>query len=74
MAKISLTDFFRYFAGTAEQVEAVGLLEAAMAPELLQDDSAWVLKYREQPEPTPAATGEWPITKDQMATIMACSS
>ena len=74
MAKISLPDFFRYYAGTAEQMEAVVLLEASMPAHLLQDDSAWVMKFREQPEPTPAATGEWPITKDQMATIMGCSA
>ena len=54
MAKISLPDFFRYFAGTAEQLEAVVLLESMMDSKLLQDDSAWVIKYREQPTPPPA--------------------
>ena len=75
MAKISLPDFFRYFTGTAEQLEATVLLESMMPASLLQDDSAWVIKYREKPEPPPAPpVGEWPITKDQMATIMNCSA
>ena len=73
MAKISLPDFFRYFAGTAEQMEAVVLLEASMPDHLLQDDSAWVQKYREQPTPTPAATGEQLVTREQLAAIWECS-
>ena len=73
MAKISLPDFFRYYAGTAEQMEAVVLLEASMPGHLLQDDSAWVVKFREQPEPTPAATGEQLVTLEQLATIWECA-
>ena len=69
MAKISLPDFFRYYKNTTEQQEAVVLLESIMPASLLQDDSAWVVKYREQP---PAPT--WPVTKDQMAYIMQCPS
>ena len=71
MSRISLPDFFRYYTGTVEQKEAIVLLESAMPESLLRDSSAWVVKYREQPEspPTPA----WPITKAQMAAIMLCS-
>ena len=68
MAKrISLPDFFRYFAGTAEQLEAVVLLESMMDSKLLQDDSPWVIKYREQPEAPPAATGEQMVKIEQLA-------
>ena len=42
MGKISLPDFFKYFSGTPEQLEAVVLLEASMPDSLLKDDSAWV--------------------------------
>lgn len=75
MAKISLPDFFRYYSGTVEQKEAVVLLESLMPTELLQDESPWVIKYREKPEPPPAPpVGEWPLTKDQLASIMSCSA
>ena len=74
MAKISLPDFFRYYSGTVEQKEAVVLLESMMPTELLQDESAWVIKYREKPAAPPAPpVGEWPVTKAQMAHIMQCS-
>ena len=73
MAKIRLRDFFNYYVGTDEQREAVALLEAAMAPELLQDSSPWVMKFREQPEPTPAATGEQLVTLEQLAAIWECA-
>lgn len=47
--KISLPDFFRYYKhGNPNQMEAVALLESMINTKLLQDDSAWVLKYREQ--------------------------
>tara|TARA_R100001530_G_scaffold80694_1_gene56324 strand:+ start:2428 stop:3147 length:720 start_codon:yes stop_codon:yes gene_type:complete len=49
---IKLPDFFTYFNGTPNQQEAVRLLEDSMPQSLLQDGSAWVLKYREAP-PTP---------------------
>ena len=65
---ISLPDFFRYYKNTAEQQEAVVLLEAAMPKSLLQDDSAWVVKYREKP-----AAPAWPVTKEQLGEIMLCN-
>ena len=59
MAKISLPDFFRYYSGTVEQKEAIVLLESMMPDSLLRDQSAWVRKYREQPEgPTGICTPE----------------
>ena len=71
MPEINLIDFYTYFAGTAEQKEAVQLLQSAMPATLLKNSSAWVVKYRETPPkpPTPA----WPINKEQMAQIMLCS-
>ena len=73
MSKISLTDFFKFFDNdNANQREAIVLLESMMPKTLLIDSSAWVLKYREQPEAPPAP--KWPITKEQMGFIMQCSS
>ena len=73
MSKISLSDFFKFFDNNnVNQREAIVLLESMMPKTLLADQSAWVLKYREKPEAPPAP--EWPITKDQLGTIMNCSS
>ena len=54
MGRISLPDFFKYYKGTVEQKEAIVLLESQMPLSLLADDSAWVIKYREQPEVPPS--------------------
>ena len=54
MGKISLPDFFKYYKGTVEQKEAVVLLESMMPVSLLLDKSAWVMKFREQPEVPPS--------------------
>ena len=73
MAKISLPDFFKYHdPNNVNQLEAIVLLESMMPETLLRDNSAWVLKYREKPEPPPAPA--WPITKEQMGYIMQCAS
>lgn len=71
MPEINLIDFFTYFEGTPEQKEGVMLLQKSMPEQLLRNLSGWVVKYREQPEAPPFL--EWPITKEQMATIMGCS-
>ena len=72
---INLQDFFTYYAGTAEQKEAIALLQQQMPHSLMTDDAAWVVQFRKKPEPLEAPpAGEWPITKDQMATIMNCSA
>ena len=69
MGRISFPDFWKYYKGTPEQKEAIVLLESLMPVSLLQDDSAWVIKYRETPaQPT------WPVNKEQMLFIMQCES
>ena len=52
MAKISFPDFWKYYKGTPNQMEAIVLLESQLPVSLLSDDSTWVKKYRE-PEPVP---------------------
>lgn len=54
MGKISFPDFWRFYKGTPEQKEAIVLLESMMPISLLQDDSSWVIKYREKPETPPS--------------------
>lgn len=51
MGQISLPDFFKYFKGTRNQLEAVVLLEKAMPASLLQNDSTWVELYRTPDDP-----------------------
>ena len=73
MGKISLPDFFKFHDPTnTNQLESIVLLESMMPTSLLQDDSAWVQKYRE-PLPAPL-TPPWPVTKEQLGFIMQCSS
>ena len=75
MPEINLHDFFEYFKGAKggqpQQSEAVQMLQGAMNDNLLKNNSAWVVKYREAPPAPPAP--KWPITKKQLATIMLCS-
>ena len=52
MGKISFPDFWKYYKGTPNQLEAIVVLESQIPVSLLQDDSTWVMKYRE-PEPVP---------------------
>ena len=66
---INLQDFFTYYTGTAEQKEAIAMLQQQMPHTLMQDDSAWVVQYRKKPE-APA----FPITREQMLAIMCCDS
>lgn len=49
MSEINLIDFFKFYKDTAEQKEAVALLQEAMPATLKRDKSAWVIKYREAP-------------------------
>ena len=66
---INLQDFFTWYTGTAEQKEAIAMLQQQMPHTLMQDDSAWVVQYRKKPE-APA----FPITREQMLAIMCCDS
>tara|TARA_S200002703_G_scaffold94615_1_gene81651 strand:- start:208 stop:834 length:627 start_codon:yes stop_codon:yes gene_type:complete len=43
------TNFFRYFKGQPQQLEAVEILWKAMPVSLLEEDTAWIEKYREAP-------------------------
>ena len=68
---INLQDFFTYYEGTAEQKEAIALLQQQMPHSLMTADAAWVVQFRKKPEP--AAVPEWPVSKEQMGQIMGCS-
>ena len=50
MPEINLVDFFKYYENEPQQAE-VQLLQSAMPDSLLKNESAWVKKYREKPEP-----------------------
>ena len=50
MSKISFPDFWKYYKGTPNQLEAIVLLESQLPISLLSENAAWVLKYREKEE------------------------
>ena len=42
---------FKYYEDEPHQMEAVQLLQKSMPDSLLKSDSAWIVKYREKPQP-----------------------
>lgn len=88
MSKITLEtfkNFFKYYKEEEHQIKAIELLYEELDKSLfnnqLYDDADWIRKYRNQAEEpvvsTPAPQEkplEWPITKEDMAEIMGCSS
>ena len=52
MAKIDLTNFFRFYKDTPNQQAAIKILEEMAPVTLMVDNSTWVLKFREA-EPVP---------------------
>lgn len=67
MTRLSLDgfkNFFRYYTAEAQQEEALEILWNAMPVSLLEEDTAWIVKYRETP-PAPKP-GKGPVTPDLM--------
>ena len=62
-------NFFRYYAAEPQQQEGLEVLFQAMPASLLEEDTPWIVKFREAP-PKPV----WPITKEEMGAIMHCSA
>ena len=79
MSKLTLEsfkNFFKYYSGEEHQVKSIEQLYKELectCCEHLDEESEWVKTYRNKPEQTPAAPGEWPITKQEMASIMGCA-
>ena len=63
MPQENLVNFFKYYADEPQQAEAVQLLQSAMPDSLLKSDSAWIVKYREQP-PKPETTNPLAVPYD----------
>lgn len=64
MSQVNLQDFFKYFSGTKNQVEAISILEGVIPSSLLQEDTTWIIKYREAP-PVPEKV-DGPVTPELM--------
>ena len=62
------TNFFRYYKGQPHQALAVEMFYGLLPSSILEDDTNWVVQYRSGPEES-----IWPVTKEQMGTIMDCS-
>jgi putative chitinase len=81
MAKITLEtfkNFFKYYSEEAHQIRAIEELYADLQHdccEHLDDESDWILTYRNKPQvaDNPKPVGQWPITKQEMASIMGCA-
>ena len=63
MPQENLVNFFKYYADEPQQAEAVQLLQSAMPDSLLRSDSAWIVKYREQP-PAPETSNPLAVPYD----------
>ena len=83
MAKLTLEtfkNFFKYYNEEEHQIRAIeelySGLEGNVCAVYLDDQSDWVLKYRNKvKQPTESIPEkQWPITKNQMASIMGCKS
>lgn len=72
LTKKEFSNFWEYYQGQPHQVDAINKLYSDIPPTLLQNDSVWVMMYRDGPEEPPAPA--WPITKEQMGKIMGCSA
>ncbi len=62
MSTNSLESFFRYYDGKPHQQKAVEMLEAAIPPELLDDDAEWVVQYRDAPDAPARLTPNSPFS------------
>ena len=74
----SFKNFFKYYSEQEHQIRAIEKLYDDLDHECcehLDDQSEWVHTYRNKPEvePTPTPVGQWPITKQEMASIMGCA-
>jgi len=56
----NLVNFFKYYADKPQQAEAVQMLQQSMPDSLLKADSAWIVKYREEP-PKPDVESPLPV-------------
>ena len=57
MPEVNLRDFFLYYKDEPQQAEGVQLLQQSMPDSLLKNESAWVKKYREEPDPPQGEAG-----------------
>ena len=73
MSKLSLFDFknvFKYYKGEEHQIKAVEQLFESLPKEVLSEYADWIRTYRKQ---TNDIKQRWPISKEDMASIMKCA-
>ena len=77
MAQISVEsfkNFFKYYEGESHQQLGVEKLYKLIPLDALENNSEWILQYRDQLKDQTVETKQWPITKVQMGLIMNCST
>ena len=69
-------NFFKYYKGEEHQMRAVDELYRNLDLASKDNEAEWIQMYRNGPKEAekPSENFQWPITKEQMATIMGCST
>ena len=77
MAQITVEEFrnfFKYYKGEEHQQRAIEMLYDDLSSNDLQNTAPWIQQYRNQSQKTSSAKTDWPISKEDMAEIMGCST
>ena len=69
-------NFFKYYKGEEHQMRAVDELYRNLDLASKDNEAEWIQMYRNGPKEAekPSENFQWPITKEQMATIMGCTT
>ena len=69
-------NFFKYYKGEEHQMRAVDELYRSLDLASKDNDAEWIQLYRNGPKETEKSSEkfQWPISKEQMATIMGCTA
>ena len=67
-------NFFKYYKGEEHQMRAVDELYQNLDLDTRDNNAEWIQLYRNAPKEAEKSSEkfQWPITKEQMATIMRC--
>lgn len=69
-------NFFKYYKGEEHQIRAVDELYQNLDLDTRDNNAEWIQLYRNAPKEAEKSSEkfQWPITKEQMATIMGCTA
>ena len=69
-------NFFKYYKGEEHQMRGVDELYRSLDLATKDNSAEWIQLYRNGPKETEKSSEkfQWPISKEQMATIMGCTA